>query len=150
MALHFEGDREFPQSPQSVWEKLHDAAFLARCIPDVEEVTSATPTLLTCRIRPGFAFVRGTLDLVLEVTEAVPATSIRLQLRTKGIGSSSAIQAAMEFSANGPGTRLHWTVDVVELGGLLKAVPSGLIRAAAQKVISDAWDRVGSQIESAA
>ena len=30
-------------------------------------------------------------------------------------------------------TRVHWKAEVKQLGGLLKAVPAGLIRGAAQK-----------------
>jgi carbon monoxide dehydrogenase subunit G len=146
MALHFEGERDFSQPPQDLWEKLNDARFLAKCIPDVESVTRADRDILQCRLRPTFAFVRGTLDLGLYVNEAAPAQSVRLGLQTKGIGTTSRVETAMTFQPNGAGTRIHWAADVLELGGLLKAIPSGLIRAAAQKVIADAWDRVAAQV----
>ena len=46
------------------------------------------------------------------------------------------------------GSRVAWRVDVTELGGLLKAVPQGLIKAAAQKVITDAWTSVDGKFYS--
>ena len=44
----------------------------------------------------------------------------------------------LRLSPQGSGTHLEWEADIKELGGLLKAVPKGLVLAAAQKVIADA------------
>ena len=33
------------------------------------------------------------------------------------------------------------------LGGLLKAIPQGLIRGAAQRLIADVWARVAAELE---
>lgn len=147
MALPFEGNKTFAQPADFLWEKLHDARFLGKCIPDVEAVTETTKTSFACRLRPGFSFVRGTLDLTLQVSDASPMQPIRLELRTRGIGTSSAVQAVLEVRAIESGSNVHWLVDV-ELGGLLKAVPGGLLRAAAQKVLSDAWEKAAVQITS--
>ncbi len=46
----------------------------------------------------------------------------------------------------GDGTALHWSADVTRLGGLLKAVPAGLIRGAAQRIINDVWTGVDKQM----
>ncbi len=144
--LHFEGDKDFPQPPRDLWDKLHDARFLVRCVPDVQSVARSEPGEAVFTLRPGFSFVRGTLDVTLKVAEAVEASSVRLEAASKGIGSSSTLRAALALAPEGAGTRVHWTVDVTELGGLLKAVPRGLIQAAAQKVIGDVWASVDGQL----
>ena len=41
---------------------------------------------------------------------------------------------------------MHWIAEVKELGGLLKMVPQGLIRGAAQKVLDDAWTAVEAKL----
>jgi carbon monoxide dehydrogenase subunit G len=146
MALYFEGERQFDQSAQALWEKLSDARFLAGCVPDVESVTKAEPADVVCRLRPSFGFVRGTLDLTLHVAEAEPAQRVRLLLNTRGIGTSSAVDVYLGFEPIASGTQLRWAVNVRELGGLLKAVPEGLLKAAAQKVISDAWAGVAAKL----
>jgi carbon monoxide dehydrogenase subunit G len=144
--IHFEGDRDFPQAPADLWARLSDARFLVRCIPDTESVGQAEAATATCTVRPGFSFARGTLELTLRVAEAAAGESVRVVARSKGIGSTSTVEAALAFTAQGDGTRIHWTADVTELGGLLKAVPQGLIKAAAQKVIADVWARVDAQL----
>jgi carbon monoxide dehydrogenase subunit G len=144
--LHFEGDRDLAQAPSVVWSKLSDARFLVECIPGVESVASAEPSKATCTLRPGFAFVRGTLELTLTVSNAVPDQSVHLLLQTRGIGSTSEVEAELSLTPLGNGTRLHWVADVKTLGGLLKAVPQGLIKAAAQKVIADALTAVEAKL----
>src|SRR5262249_426641 len=136
--LHFEGDKDFSQAPTQVWLKLSDARFLVECIPGVESVAHAAVSSAVCTLRPGFAFVRGTLELSLQIVDCAPNTSVRLLLRTKGIGSTSEVEASWSLQPQNGGSRLHWSVAVKTLGGLLRAVPQGLIKAAAQKVIADA------------
>ena len=54
-------------------------------------------------------------------------------------GHPGTTEVRLQLNAQGSGTRVHWTGDIIELTGLLKAVPKGLISAAAQKVIEDIW-----------
>ena len=126
--------------------KLTDARFLVQCIPGVEAVAVAEADRAVCTLRPGFSFVRGTLELTLRVVEAVPATSTRLSLQSKGIGTTSEVEVRLTCTAQEGGTRVHWTADITQLGGLLKAVPQGLIRGAAQKVIDDVWINVAARL----
>ena len=144
--VQLEGDRDFPLGPAELAAKLSDARFLVECIPGVEAVARSEAGSAVCTIRPGFSFVRGTLEVTVRVTEAVPGQSVRLALHSKGIGSSSDVEAALTLAPQEPGTRVHWAAQVKQMGGLLKAVPQGLIRAAAQKVISDAWAAVEAKL----
>jgi carbon monoxide dehydrogenase subunit G len=140
--LHFDGTRDFVPSPSVVWARLTDARFLAQCIPGVESVKQADADAAECVLRPGFSFVRGTLELNLRVTDRVQDLSARILTHAKGIGSTSDVEATLRLSPQGTGTHLDWEADIKELGGLLKAVPKGLVQAAAQKVIADAWAAV--------
>jgi carbon monoxide dehydrogenase subunit G len=143
---HFEGDRDFSHAADALFARLSDARFLVQCIPDVDSVTSQDADRATLILRPGFSFVRGTLELSLQVLDRMVPVSVRVLLHTKGIGSSSDVEATLSLSGQGGGTRVHWTVEIKNLGGLLKMVPSGLVRGAAQKVINDAWERVTAKL----
>jgi uncharacterized protein len=144
--LRFEGDKDFPKPPAEVWARLSDARFLVQCIPDAQVTGTPTAEAAECKLRPGFAFVRGTLSVTLRVVEAVPATSVRLALLSKAIGASSDVEVVLAFSPAEGGTRIHWTADVKTLTGLLKLVPQGLIRGAAEKVINDVWTQVEAKL----
>ena len=146
MTLHFEGDKHFPKTPAELWPKLTDAGFLVQCVPGVEAVSQSEAKKATCVLRPGFAFARGTLDLIVEVLDTVPDASARMLLTTKGIGGSSVVEASFDLTPEGPSTKMHWTAEIKNLGGLLKAVPQGLIKAAAQKVIADALSAIDTKL----
>ncbi|NBO93401.1 MAG: hypothetical protein EBV06_13980 [Planctomycetia bacterium] len=140
--LRFEGNRRFDLSPQETFAKLTDARFLVPCVPDVESVRSLDADRAEMVLRPRFAFVRGTLDATMRILDPVADSSVRVEITGKGIGSSSEIHATLTFAPSETGTNIHWAADVKALGGLLKLVPAGLIRGAAEKVINDAWNRI--------
>ena len=148
--VRFEGDRDFALPPGPLFAKLTDARFLVTCIPDVEKVTTVEADQAALTLRPGFAFVRGTLEVTLRVVDAAAPTSARVLLLSKGIGSSSNVEAALELTPTETGTRVHWIAEVKELGGLLKLVPQGLIRGAAQKVVGDVWTAIETKLAGGA
>ena len=145
--LQFGGEREIKQPPDKVFEKLRDARFLVNCVPDVQSVINAERDVATCRIKPGLAFIMGSLDLTMKVLEAVPHSLIRIEQLTKGIGNSCTVETRLELSPRADGTHLVWSAEVKQLGGLLKALPEGLLKGAADKVIGDAWTAVVNKIQ---
>ncbi len=146
--LHFEGTKDLALPSQAVWGKLRDADFLVQCIPGVESIKDSGADDASCVIRPGFSFVRGTLEVNIHVAEAAEPTMVCFAIASKGIGSSSQVAARMDISAHDSGSRVSWSADVTELGGLLKAVPQGLLKASAQKVIQDVWDGIEAKLGS--
>jgi carbon monoxide dehydrogenase subunit G len=144
--LHFQGDKDVPAPPVEVTERLGDARFLTQCVPGLESVRQAEQNCAVCRVRPGLSFVRGTLDITLSILAVVPGVCVRYRVHGKGIGSSNTVEGRIDVSPREGGSRIHWIADVTELGGLLRAVPQGLIQGAAQKVIDDIWANVAAQL----
>jgi carbon monoxide dehydrogenase subunit G len=144
--LHFEGERNFPLPPDALWEKLRDAAFLVECIPDSAVKGEPTRDRAECSVQPGFSFVRGSLDVTIEIVDGQSPTSLRFKLLSKGIGSSSEVESSVQISPAEAGSKAAWTADVKNLGGLLKMVPSGLIKGAAQRVIDDVWNGIAAKL----
>lgn len=144
--VRFEGEKDFPQPPAEVWAKLSDARFLVPCIPDVESVAEVEADQARLVLRPGFSFVRGTLEVTLHVVDAVAPESARYTIANKGIGSSADVEATIALAPQDTGTRVRWTAEIKALGGLLKMVPPGLIRGAAQKVVQDTWNAIEAKL----
>lgn len=142
----FEGERTFAMPLEDVWPKLSDAAFLARCVPDATPKGEPEHDRAQYAVRPGFSFARGSLDVTMEILERRAPEAVRFRLSSKGIGSSSVVESALTLTAEGAETKVAWTAEVTQLGGLLKMVPAGLIRGAAQKVIEDVWDGIAKQL----
>jgi uncharacterized protein len=143
---HFEGERSFAIPVESLWPKLRDAAFLADCVPDASVMPGATRDHAQVSVQPGFAFVRGSLDVTLDVIDAQEPSSIRYRATSKGVGSSSVVEATLALRAEGNGSVVHWSADVQSRGGLLKMMPAGLIRGAAAKIIDDVWTGIAARL----
>src|SRR6266404_3623005 len=146
--MQFEGDRDFALPPAELWPKLSDAHFLAGSVANAEGVVVHDADNAEWKVRPALAFVSGTLDTKLHIVERVAGEFLRLLLKSKGIGSASTTEVQLRLSAHDAGTRVHWTGEITELSGLLKAVPKGLINGTARKVIEDIWVGVERKLAS--
>jgi carbon monoxide dehydrogenase subunit G len=144
--IHFEGTREFARPPAEVAAKLADAAFLVGCLK-VDAVVEVAADRAAWRLRPPFSFVSGTLETTLDVVERSPERA-RYRLVTRGIGATATVDAAMHFAPAEGGTRVEWTGDLVELTGLLKLVPKGLVTSSAGKVIEEVWQSIEAKLNA--
>ena len=90
----------------------------------------------------------GSLDTIAEVTERTGGDRVRYRVASKGVGSSSTVDATLTMAAVEGGTSVTWVSDLTELGGLLKMVPRGLLQAAAQTVIADVWKSVRGKLSA--
>src|SRR2546423_9877063 len=108
--ITFDGQKDFPRhSLAALFDKLSDTRFLVQCVPDVHEIKQQEREQAHFVLRPGFAFIRGSLDVTMRVAEAAAPSPIRLVLLSKGIGSSSEVEAVLTLSALEAGTRVNWT-----------------------------------------
>jgi carbon monoxide dehydrogenase subunit G len=146
--IRFENDRDFRFPLEEVFARLTDVPFLVQCLPDVESVRDVGPTEATVVVRPGLGFLRGKLDARIQVVEKEQPKHARWTVSSRGIGSSAEVDVRMNFLGQPEGARVHWVAEITSLGGLLKMVPSGLIRGAAEKVISDIWSAVEARLSS--
>ena len=138
--ISLEGDKElaFPQA--TVWNKLTDLRFLVSCLPDAGDIVSVDKDKAELVIKPKITFMTGKMNLTVSKQKEEPQSLSQMLLQTKGIGSSSDVLATFMLKEEGGKTQMHWKTEVQQLGGLLKAVPSGFIKGAAQKVIEENKD----------
>ena len=146
--IEFRGERVLELPLHFAAAKLSDASFLVRGIPNSEVVGQPSATLAQCVVAPNLAFAKGKLETKIEVAEAVPLASVRYVIASKGVGAHAEVEIRILFSAVDKSTRVEWTAAITKLGGLLKMVPSGLIRGAAGKVLDDILDSVAARLSA--
>lgn len=146
--MKFEGDQDLDHKPEFLWEKLSNAAFLAECLPDASVEGQPTQQEADCSVRPGFSFIRGSLDVHVKILEAVKPTLTKIGLVSKGIGSGSDVEATLQFAPTDKGTRVHWLAEIKSMSGLMKMIPAGLIKGAAQQVIQNLLNNVRQKLAS--
>jgi uncharacterized protein len=143
--IHFEGDRSFSLPITEVALKLSDAGFLVNCLPD-SQITEATPDKAVWKLRPKLSFLTGGLNAEMATTAREPGKSVAFKVFTKALGASSTVITNLTFLEAEGGTVVHWTGELTEVTGLLKAVPKGLLQGTAQKVIDDVWAAVTARL----
>lgn len=139
--LHFEGTELFPHGPATVFAYLADPARLARALPE-HQITAESADAASWKVRPKFAFMAGTLDTTATVLARTPDVAVSYLIVSTGVGSSSTMETHLTLAAHPVGTQVRWTGDLVELGGLLRMVPRGMLQTAALKTIDDLWSAV--------
>jgi uncharacterized protein len=142
----FTGERVLRLPIEQVWPKLSDAAFLAQCVPEAAIQGEPQRDRAQYTVHPGLSFARGSMDVTMEIVERREPELVRFRLTSKGIGSSNTVVTALTLTAEEAQTRVRWSAEVTQLGGLLKMVPSGLIRGAAQQVIEDVWEGIARRL----
>ena len=147
--IQLSGEERFEQSREELYKRLTDLEFMSKTIPGLQQVEHADATLLRCRVKPGFAFLTGSMKLLFEITGQQPPERADMRVTGKGIGSSIAVETTIKLLPDGNGTRLDWSSEVKELTGLSKVVSRGLIEAAAKKINTEAWAGFRRALETA-
>ena len=137
--MNFSGMEHFDAPVETVFDQVTNLEFTAKTLPGLERVDKLTANHLECRVKPPFGFLTGSMQMVFDVLESDRPSSARMQVKGKGIGASLTIETSIRLSPEMEGTRLEWTSQVTELGGLIKAVSRSLIEGAARKIVSDSW-----------
>jgi carbon monoxide dehydrogenase subunit G len=144
--LTLQGEKRLNQSLAEVWPRLTSLQFLVECLPDLHAIKSIHDMRAEAVLRPGFSFARSEMQLQIDKVEVSPPTSAQFTFATKGIGSSSLVDARFRLVDGDSGCAVHWSADVRQLGGLLKAVPAGLIQAGAERVINDLLGKIEQRL----
>lgn len=144
----FTGVERFAAPPERVFAVLSDLDALARAVPGSVSAQRLEDGSVRCVVKPGLSFIGGSVKATLAIAEATPPTHVLLRIASTGIGMTLNLAATMSIAPDGPGrTLLTWTGRVTEMSGLVKAAPAALVRATAEKVISDGWRALRAQIE---
>lgn len=132
----------------SAYSKLSDAAWLVGCLPDAH-LGESSPDRTSWKLKPKLSFLTGSLDAVLEVTSRETDQMASFRIVTKAIGATSTVIAVLQFSPDGNGgTSVRWSGELIEVTGLLKMVPKGLLQGTAEKVIEDVWIAVEAKLRA--
>ena len=146
--IQLTGERTYAFAQEKIFTVFSDLNQLIHLLPDVDKVKSVTDSKAELTIRPKLAFVNGHMDLTAEKTGATPPSSCTMLLTAKAIGSQSKVEAAFQLTPiDADNTKMNWTAKVIEMTGLLKLAPTGLIQGAAKTVIEDLLTRLDTHLK---
>lgn len=144
----FGGHEVFAAEPARVYTVLTDLDTLAASIPDLVSAERIDSTSMRCVVRPGFAFLRGEMKLLIALADLNPPESATMTISAQGIGVGLKVESRLQIVAEGQGSKLTWQASVTELKGLIATVSPGLVKAAANSIIRDAWKKAHERLDA--
>ena len=110
--------------------------MLRRAIPGCDTLVAAGPDEYTATLKVGLAGLKGSYTGKAAIRDAHPPESLTLSLEGKGAPGFVRGTAAIVLTSEADMTRVACAADV-QVGGVIAAVGSRLIEAAAKKLADD-------------
>lgn len=131
--------------PDRVYAALTDPAVLQRAIPGCESLTPAAENTYEAKIKTGAAGLKGTYSGRAELRDLRPPEGFTLVVDGRGAPGFVRATARIALSAVGTGTQVACDADV-QVGGLIAAVGSRLVDAAARQQMDEFFRRLGAEL----
>jgi carbon monoxide dehydrogenase subunit G len=127
---------------ERVYQSLVDPAVLQRCIPGCEQLTPVGDDAFDATIKIGIASLKGTYAGRAEIRDRRPPEGFTLAVNGKGGPGFVRATATIALAESPEGTLVSCHADV-QVGGLIAAVGSRLIEAAARSQMNEFFKRLG-------
>jgi hypothetical protein len=124
-----------PAPPERVFDALRDPAVLCRCIEGCESLTLNEHGAYDARMRVGLGSIKGTYTGQARIAEEHPPEAFTLLVDGKGTGGWVKGSARMRLAAEPPGATSVTCEADGQVGGVIAAVGSRLIDAAARRLM---------------
>ena len=128
-----------------VFAALIDPDVLRRSIPGCQSLTAAGDDVYEATLKIGVAGLKGTYAGKATIREKNPPDSLTLAFEGKGGPGFVRGAAAIRLSPDDGGTRVACDADV-QVGGLIAAVGSRLVEAAARKLADDFFRQLALEL----
>ncbi|MDG6902624.1 MAG: SRPBCC family protein [Nitrososphaerota archaeon] len=148
MQLHLEGSNAIKASADRVYSMLTDPGFVAKTLPDAEDVRVLDGSSLEAKIKLRIAVVSSTLRMRLTIGKTAPPTKATMTAEGSGSGSAMKITSVFELSG-GPSTTMRWSADA-DITGVMAGIGSTLLKGFATKKVSEIFTSITAAVEAAA
>lgn len=137
----------FSATPGRVFAAVLDPSVLQRCIDGCEKMEKTGEDTYTVQLKVGIAGLKGSYTGKVQITEERPPEALTLAIDGKGAPGFLKAIARMQLSAAGDRTQLSGEADAT-VGGLIAAIGSRLIEAAAKKMMGEFFARLEAEISA--
>lgn len=135
----------FGTTPARVFDAVIDPAVLRRCIDGCEKMEKTGDDTYLVSLKVGVAGMKGSYSGKVRIAEKRPPESLTLEIDGKGAPGFVKATARMALSAAGDRTQLTGEADAT-VGGIIAAIGSRLIEAAARKMMGEFFARLEAEI----
>ena len=145
----FNGTEIIEASPEEVHAFLIDLDRLVGIVPGLVKKETGADGICRTTVRPGFSFIKANLKQDFELVEHTPHEKVVIGVQAKGIGNKFGVRSTLMLAPHeSEGTRLEWEAEIVHMSGLVAALGSTIIRAAADQVIKEGFESMRKAIKT--
>ncbi len=145
MQLHLEGSNSLNAPRDRVYELLTDPNFIAKNLPDSEDVRVVDDKSLEGRMKLRIGVVSTAMKMKMSVERTSPPGKAVLTAEGTGSGSNLKINSIFELSGGSP-TTMTWSADA-EIGGVMAGIGASLLKGFAAKKVAEIFAHITEAIE---
>jgi uncharacterized protein len=134
-------------SREKVFSNVTDPDVLQRCIEGCEKMVKTGEESYDVHLRIGLAGLKGSYVGKVQLKDIKPPESYTLILEGKGAPGFVKGTARIQLSDKGSQTALLCEAEAL-VGGLIAAIGSRLIEAAAKKMMDEFFRKFGEQVKA--
>ncbi len=146
MQLHLEGSEELGISRERVYQLLTNPDFIARSLPDAQEIKVQSDGTVEARIKVGVSFVTANMQVRLKITDKVVNQHARLMAEGSGSGSTMKITSDFDLDGDKP-TRMKWKADA-DISGLMAGMGSSILKGFSDRKVREIFDGIKRAMEA--
>ncbi|MBI4663593.1 MAG: carbon monoxide dehydrogenase subunit G [Verrucomicrobia bacterium] len=138
--MNIQGTYLLPLPPDRVFAQLVDPAVLQQAIPGCENMEKKAEDEYDARLKIGIASLKGSFTGKVRLEDKQPPHKFTLHMEGKGAPGFVNGSSVIELKEEGKGTKLTHTSSV-QVGGLIAAVGSRVVEAAAKKLAGEFFQK---------
>ena len=136
----------FKAQQEKVFAALVEPAVLQKCIDGCEKMEKTGEDIYAAHLKIGVAGIKGSYVGNIRIEEKNPPESFTLQADGKGSPGWVKGTAKIQISPKGDGSELQCESEG-QVGGVIAAVGSRLVEAAAKKMLGEFFRKLGQQLD---
>ena len=135
----------FKPAPEKLFAALIDPSVLQKCIDGCEKMEKTGQDSYDAHLKIGVAGIKGTYVGKVRIAEQNPPSSFTLNVEGKGTPGWVKGTAKIQISPKDEGSELQCESEG-QVGGLVAAVGSRLVEAAAKKMLDEFFRKLDQQL----
>jgi len=144
--MKLSGTYELPAARERVFQAITDPAVLQQAIDGCEKMVKTGDDSYDAHLKIGLAGIKGSYVGKIQLKDLAAPESYTLIIEGKGAPGFVKGTARIQLHENGTGTRIECDADA-SVGGLIAAIGSRLIEAAARKMMADFFQRFAATLK---
>ena len=146
MQLHLDGSDTIGAPRERVYALLTDPNFLAKSLPDAEDVKVLDASSLEAKLKLRVAIVSSSIKMKMTVNKDEPP--VKASLLAEGAGSGSNLKISSVFTLTGDEkTSMSWSADA-EITGVMAGLGSSLLKGFATKKVAEIFGDITKAVEN--